>query len=108
MAPLVQQALPVVDGSWRLPIRRRSHGCVQAGSLPVLMRRFRLHRELDVSGVSGIGDVAEGVQFADGTVAVRWLGSYPSTAVWASIDAVIAVHGHNGTTRVEWLDEEAA
>lgn len=72
------------------------------------MRRFRLHRELDLSGVSGIGDVAEGVEFSDGTVAVRWKGMWPSTTVWPSIASVIAVHGHDGTTQVQWLDEEAA
>ena len=72
------------------------------------MRRFRLRRTVDVSGVSGTGIVAEGVEFTDGSVAMRWPGESPSTAVWPSIEAVIAIHGHGGTTTVEWLDEEAA
>lgn len=46
-------------------------------------RRFRLIRHHDVSGVSGTGPVAEGVQFTDGAVALRWYGDYPTTTVWA-------------------------
>lgn len=67
-------------------------------------RRFRLIRHFDVSGVSGIGDVAEGVQFADGAVALRWKGDHPSTVAWDSIGAILAVHGHHGATDLEWLD----
>lgn len=67
------------------------------------MRTFRLERETDVSGVSGTGTVAEGVVFRDGTVAVRWIvGEHRSTVVWDSIEAVEAIHGHNGATRVVW------
>jgi len=68
-------------------------------------RRFRLIRLFDVSGVSGIGVVAEGVQFDDGAVALRWKGDHPSTVAWDSIAAVLAVHGHHGATELEWLDE---
>ncbi|WBQ02985.1 hypothetical protein [Kribbella sp. CA-293567] len=70
-----------------------------------LPRHFRLIRHHDVSGVSGTGPVAEGTQFTDGSVAVRWYGDYPSTAVWPDIDSVLAVHGHKGATEIEWLDE---
>jgi hypothetical protein len=69
-------------------------------------RRFRLMRHEDVSGVSGTGPVAEGVQFTDGAVALRWYGDYPTTTVWDGIDSVIAIHGHNGATEVEWLDPD--
>ncbi|WP_237771266.1 hypothetical protein [Kribbella sp. ALI-6-A] len=69
-------------------------------------RRFRLMRYEDVSGVSGTGPVAEGVQFTDGAVALRWFGDYPTTTVWDGIDSVIAIHGHGGATEVEWLDPD--
>ena len=36
----------------------------------------------------------EGVQFSDGTVAIRWLTAKRSTAVWASMDDAMAIHGH--------------
>lgn len=66
--------------------------------------RFELVRHRDVSGVSGTGIVAEGVQFSDGTVTLRWRGKHPSTAMWPSITEVLAVHGHGGATEVRWLD----
>jgi hypothetical protein len=69
-------------------------------------RRFILDRRVDVSGVSGTGLVAEGTQFSDGAVALRWPGRTPCTAVWDSIDQVLAVHGHEGATVVRWLDPE--
>ena len=64
---------------------------------------FALYREQDVTGVSGEGTVAHGTQFADGTVVLRWLGKDPSTVVWASLEAAMRVHGHDGRTRVVWL-----
>lgn len=68
------------------------------------MRRFQLHRDHDVSGVSGIGVVAEGVEFTDGTCVVRWLSDRRSTVVWGSIGDVQAIHGHGGATRIVWTD----
>jgi hypothetical protein len=67
-------------------------------------RRFVLVRTEDVSGVSGTGIVAHGVEFPDGTVALRWTGAYATTVVHDSIASVIAIHGHGGRTRVQWLD----
>lgn len=69
------------------------------------MRRFQLHRDVDVSGISGVGVVAEGVEFSDGTAVVRWVtGDHRSTVVWDRIEAVEAIHGHGGATRIIWLD----
>lgn len=64
-------------------------------------RRFHLERDTDVSGVSGTGIVAEGVVFSDGVTVVRWVvGEHQSTVVWPSLEAVEAIHGHHGATRV--------
>jgi hypothetical protein len=73
-------------------------------------RAFVLRRETDVSGVSGTGDVAKGVAFSDGTVALRWLSAWPTSVVFhdRGVEAVEAVHGHNGATQLVWLDEEAS
>lgn len=77
------------------------------------MRTFRIVRDVDVSGISGTGVVAEGVEFTDGTVVVRWLpvtnGSVevqPTTVVHPDIWNVTALHGHGGSSRVEfeWSD----
>ncbi len=67
-------------------------------------RRFRLVRHVDVSGVSGTGVVAEGVEFTDRSAALRWHGDYPTTTVWESVESMIAVHGHAGATVIEWID----
>ncbi|MFI6681918.1 hypothetical protein [Kribbella sp. NPDC050470] len=66
---------------------------------------FTLHRYEDKSGVSGTGSVAEGVEFSDGSVALRWPGEHPSTAVWPDIRDVEAIHGHGGLTVVEYADQ---
>lgn len=69
-------------------------------------RRFHLERDADVTGISGTGVVAEGVVFSDGHAAVRWVvGEHRSTVVWESVDSVVAIHGHNGATRLVWDDE---
>lgn len=89
-----------------------------------LVRRFELHRDHDVSGVSGPGVVADGAQFAEdevltwpdgkqtalpaGWCRVTWRGRYRSIVLWPSIDQVIAVNGHGGATRIVWLDDEPA
>lgn len=67
-------------------------------------RVFQLHRDTDVSGVSGTGIVADGVEFADGVTVIRWRGEHRSTVVWTSIDDVSVIHGHDGATRVVWMD----
>ena len=81
------------------------------------MRRFKLVRTVDVTGISGTGVVAEGIEFSDGTTVVRWLeagvseqnkarGVSPTTVVHPSAASVIALHGHNGATTIEWIDGE--
>jgi len=67
-------------------------------------RRFILRRDHDVSGVSGVGLVAEGVMFSDHTAVIRWRGKHSSTVVWTNVLDAMAVHGHNGATRLVWLD----
>jgi hypothetical protein len=69
------------------------------------MRRFELHRAEDVSGVSGIGLVAEGVEFADGTAALKWHGEWASVNFHErGMESVRHIHGHDGSTRVVFLD----
>lgn len=63
-------------------------------------RVFYLLRLDDESGVSGTGRVAEGVVFSNGWVALVWLTDTPSMGFYPSIEAVEAIHGHSGKTRV--------
>ncbi|MBO2461682.1 hypothetical protein [Actinomadura violacea] len=63
---------------------------------------------MDVSGISGEGVVVWGVEFPDGRCAYRWNTDTATTSVADSIDDVEAIHGHNGATRLVWLDNQTA
>lgn len=71
----------------------------------VEMRRFRLKRMEDESGVSGTGYVAEGVQFSDGQCVISWLTETSSTGIYHSAVEMIHIHGHGGKTQIEWVDD---
>lgn len=68
-------------------------------------RRFVLRRMVDVSGISGTGIVAEGVQFSDGHCSIRWMTAKQSNAQYESVQHILDIHGHSGSTVVEWLDK---
>lgn len=69
-----------------------------------LPRRFTLVRHMDATGVSGTGEVAQGVQFPSGKCVVCWLTAVTSVAVYDSIIFVRTIHGHDGQTEVRWDD----
>jgi hypothetical protein len=70
------------------------------------MRRFTLTR-------TRLGDcppsyplIADGVEFSDGTVAIRWLGADAFTVVWPSFAAAQrGWQGSCGAVESTWLDE---
>lgn len=75
------------------------------------MRTFVLRRNKDVSGVSGVGTVAEGIEFSDGVVALRWLvpagnpgSGNPTSVVFhdRGVESVEKIHGHSGATQIVW------
>jgi hypothetical protein len=63
------------------------------------VKTFQLERDVDVSGVSGTGIVAEGVEFSDGTVAIRWLTQTASVVIYSSFSDAVTIHSHDGATR---------
>ncbi len=71
------------------------------------LRRFNLVRKEDASGVSGIGIVAEGLQFSDGSCIIKWLTSTSSMGIYHSCVEMIHIHGHEGRTFIRWIDEPA-
>lgn len=71
-------------------------------------RLFKLMRKQDVSGVSGVGHVADGVRWHDGTATVHWRTEHTSTTVYANMEALEKIHGHGGATVIEWRDEVPA
>lgn len=70
------------------------------------MRRFYFVRQTDVSGTSGTGAVCEAVLLSDGRVVLRWLTYLSSIAIYNSLADAIAIHGHDGSTDIEWIDAE--
>lgn len=67
-----------------------------------MMKNFTLYRMEDETGVSGVGIVAEGVQFSNGKCVLTWLTEFSSVAIYDSIDLVDKIHGHNGGTKIIW------
>jgi len=68
------------------------------------MRRFRVVRDEDVSGVSGTGIAAEGVVVSTGKIVLSWCSEYRSVTVYDTVSDLQTVHGHEGRTRIQWLD----
>ncbi len=66
---------------------------------------FIMNREVDETGVSGIGPVADGIVFPSGTCVVEWRGPNPCVQVWHSFEAFQRVHidSHpDNKTKIIW------
>lgn len=70
------------------------------------MRRFKLVRKEDIHGCSGTGHVADGCVFKGGQCVLVWKSDHPSLNIYKSVEDVVALHGHEGRTYVEWIDDE--
>ena len=69
------------------------------------MRLFQLNRKVDVSGVSGTGIVAHGVDFGEYTV-LYWIPAMTrlhvaGLGIYHSLEEVERIHGHDGRTVLE-------
>ncbi|MFB6723814.1 hypothetical protein ACFCV3_26775 [Kribbella sp. NPDC056345] len=71
-------------------------------------RLFRLVRHADASGLRGTGTLAEGVEWSDGSVALRWRGPWASTSSWDRMEALLAVHVTDGRTLLHWSSDAEA
>jgi len=69
-----------------------------------IARKFTLVRQDDESGVSGVGEVAEGLEFSNGACAMSWLTEAHSIGVYPNIKELERIHGHGGKTKVVFLD----
>lgn len=76
------------------------------GHDPPTVRRFHLVRDVDETGVSGTGIVAEGVarQHSGQGAALYWRTRHSSVCFYQSMEAVEAIHGHGGKTRIVYVD----
>ena len=71
------------------------------------LRRFVLVRTEDVTGISGIGIVAEGVRLSRGKVVLCWLSNgVSSIVIHENLDDLLSIHGHGGRTKIVWLDRD--
>lgn len=68
-------------------------------------------RQRDVTGVSGVGHIAELFVASDGATAIRWLGGPPQDQPkWEFYDKpgtapFEQISGHNGNTELVWIDD---
>lgn len=71
---------------------------------------FSLRRINDISGVSGTGDVAWGVEFPDGTAVLRWHadnnGMPHCTSLWNNVEDIAKIHGHEGATEIVYVESQ--
>lgn len=73
----------------------------------VMIKRFVLVRNEDVTGVSGVGIVAEGVRLSRGKAVLCWLSNgVSSIVIHESMENLIKIHGHGGKTKIVWLDSD--
>jgi hypothetical protein len=70
------------------------------------VKQFLLFRKEDISGVSGTGYIAEGVEFHDHQCVLSWFGKHHSIEIHPSIDDLMAIHGHKGKTELVWRNDE--
>lgn len=69
-------------------------------------RRFRVWPRENLIGASRDAAYAEGVQFTDGSVVVRYIRGIPTSIVYPErgIDAIRQGVGFGGPGDIEWLD----
>lgn len=68
------------------------------------MKRFYLYRIIDETGISGIGVIAEGIEFTNGVAIISWLTDPGSIGFYNSTTDLLKIHGHGGKTIIEWVD----
>ncbi len=72
-----------------------------------LIKTFVLQRHVDVSGTSGCGKVAIGIELQDTKECiVHWLGQHSCTNIYHSIDDVKWIHGHGTATEICWDSDD--
>lgn len=70
------------------------------------MRNFILDRKQDITGISGTGIIAYGVQWTPGGLCdMYWLGT-KTTGQYPSIDSIKSTHCYNNNASVIWLQDD--
>ncbi len=74
-------------------------------------RPFVLRRDRDLSGVSGTGIVADGIEFPDGHAVIHWRGKWALTTPHpGGVASIVDIHDHGGQGDLHtiWADEVEA
>lgn len=69
------------------------------------MRKFKLFRIVDETGVSGSGIVAEGTEYDTGDCVMYWLTTVGTTVISTNLRKIAFISGHRGKTRVIFPDQ---
>lgn len=68
------------------------------------MRNFHLIRDVDISGISGKGQVAEGTIFTNTKVVLTWYSNVHNVEIFDSIMDLLNIHGHKGSSYIKFTD----
>ena len=72
------------------------------------MRRFKVIRPIDITGISGTGHVIDGIVFDDGTTIIKWRTQYSSITIFKSFEEFKYIHidcHPENKTEIIFLDE---
>ena len=72
------------------------------------IKTFYLKRHEDPSGVSGTGIIAVGVVYPNGQAHMQWVSYRTSFEMHDSINNLIEIHGHEGSTELIYGDPPSA
>lgn len=67
------------------------------------MKVFALIRHVDVTGISGIGKIAVGVEWPDGTCTMFWLGT-KTHGFYHDMEQIMQIHCYSGNAHVEFTN----
>lgn len=70
------------------------------------MRRFQLNRIQDVTGISGTGVIANGVEHVPGGVCTLFWLKHETTGQYPSIEKLQAIHCYNNNASIQWIDPD--
>lgn len=98
--PRVQCECAEKAAQWRKITREMED---KAAKAQVPFKRFKLIRTVDVTGISGTGDIAYGVQYPDQSCALFWL-KHGTHGYYKNIGQLRDIHCYNDNARVEWVD----
>lgn len=69
-----------------------------------MTKLFVIIRETDNTGISGIGIVADGVQFKNGKCVLCWRGKIQTIVIHENIKSVMQLSCSHSKSKIKWLN----